>query len=168
VLDVKVGFMGDAHAKKDPTYREVCSGTTGHVEVAQVTFNPAKASYEDLVRFFFSFHDPTTPDRQGNDAGPQYASAIFVHDSPSSADAAASADTQEAAARRVIAELDSLLSAGAVPFRPNRAFAGKTVTTAVRPAGVFYPAHEDHQLYLAKNPDGYCNHSMRFDWPVAK
>jgi peptide-methionine (S)-S-oxide reductase len=80
VLATAVGFMGPPGVKPNPTYREVCSGTTGHVEVCQIRYDSTKTTYEDLVSHLFTFHDPTTANRQGNDVGSQYASVIFTHD----------------------------------------------------------------------------------------
>src|ERR1041384_3975306 len=77
VMDVVSGYSG-GHTE-NPSYRQVCEGTTGHAEVAQITFDPAVISFKDILRVFFSVHDPTTPNRQGNDVGTQYRSAIFYH-----------------------------------------------------------------------------------------
>jgi peptide-methionine (S)-S-oxide reductase len=132
---------------QNPTYKQVCAGDTGHVEVLDIKLAP-EASYEELLRFFFRFHDPTTAARQGNDTGTQYASVIYTHSSE-----------QASIAARVIAELQAHLDAGAaVPFETRK------VTTQVLPATVFYPAHAEHQRYLEKNPGGYCNHRLRFSW----
>mmetsp|Transcript_33243 Transcript_33243/g.83783 ORF Transcript_33243/g.83783 Transcript_33243/m.83783 type:complete len:280 (+) Transcript_33243:92-931(+) len=147
-----VGFMGPPGSKPNPSYHEVCSGTTGHVEVLAVEFDPAQVSYEQLVRHFFTFHDPTTKDRQGNDVGTQYASVIFVAN-----------EEQREVADKVIKELDARLAAGAIKFS-RRPFANKTVTTHVADASTFYAAHEEHQRYLEANPSGYCNHGIRFKW----
>lgn len=134
--------------QENPTYREVCSGSTGHVEVLQIKFDPAVVAYEDLLKFFFSFHDPTTLNRQGNDAGTQYASAIFVH-----------TPEQREIAQKVKAEVQSLLDKGGkLPYE------GGKVATSIAEATTFYPAHEEHQNYLLKNPGGYCNHRIRFNW----
>ncbi|MFM8560238.1 MAG: peptide-methionine (S)-S-oxide reductase MsrA [bacterium] len=117
-----------------PSYREVCSGRTGHAEVVQVTFDPAVLSYRDVLGFFFAFHDPTTLDRQGADVGTQYRSAIFHH-SPE----------QERVAREVIAELE--LSA---------VFCARIVTT-VGPFDRFFPAEAEHQGYYSRNAaQPYC------------
>lgn len=120
----------------DPSYEAVCSGSTDHAEVVQVTFNPRRLSYEDLLRVFFSAHDPTTVNRQGNDVGTQYRSAIFTH-SPEQAETA----------RRVIQEIESA-----------RLFEHKIVTEVTPlPADDFYPAEAYHQDYYANNSfQPYC------------
>lgn len=147
--------MGPEGAKANPSYREVCSGRTGHVEVFEMEFEETGDAeggemYEKLVRHFFSFHDPTTPDCQGNDTGSQYASVIFCY-SPQ----------QMTVAERVKAELQALLDAKKITSYRNRA-----VVTHILPATTFYPAEEEHQQYLEKNPSGYCNHAYRFNaWP---
>ncbi|MEI7686511.1 MAG: peptide-methionine (S)-S-oxide reductase MsrA [Planctomycetota bacterium] len=118
----------------DPTYRAVCSGTTGHAEVIQVTFDPAKIGYRPLLEIFFAMHDPTTLNRQGADAGTQYRSVIFTH-SPE----------QEATAKTLIAELD------------GQKIWDRPIVTQVTPAPTFYPAEEYHQGYYRSNPhEGYC------------
>ena len=174
LVDMRVGFMGDANAQKNPSYRDVCTGQSGHVEVLQLRFDPAKVSYASLVDHFFTFHDPTTLNRQGNDAGPQYASVIFAH-TPEQAEVA----KQRAAA------LQKLMDDGTI--RPG--FLGPRVNTAVRAAHEFYVAEDYHQVrsqrvhshcrlltvllaccfpfqkYLEANPNGYCNHRKRFSWP---
>jgi peptide-methionine (S)-S-oxide reductase len=150
VVDMRVGFMGDASAMKDPSYKDVCSGASGHVEVLHLRFDPNKVTYASLVEHFFTFHDSTTANRQGNDMGPQYASVIFTH-------TAEQAET----ARATIAKLQKLIDTGAI----SPGFLGQKVQTAVRPANTFYPAHDAHQRYLEANPTGYCNHRKRFTWP---
>lgn len=118
----------------DPTYRAVCSGTTGHAEVIQVTFDPTKIGYRQLLELFFAMHDPTTLNRQGADAGTQYRSVIFTH-SPE----------QEATAKTLIAELD------------GQKIWDRPIVTEVTPAPKFYPAEEYHQGYYRSNPhEGYC------------
>lgn len=150
ITDGRVGFMGPDSAPKDPTYKEVKGGYTSHVEVFEFEYTGGRAYYEALVRFFFQFHDPTTLKRQGNDIGTQYASVIYCYD-----------QAQTEIATRVKAELQQLLDAGKITC-----FEGKTVTTDIRPATVFYTAHPEHQDYLTVNPDGYCNHRIRFpEWP---
>jgi peptide-methionine (S)-S-oxide reductase len=118
----------------NPTYEQVCGKQTGHAEVVQIDFDPAKIGYADLLRMFFTLHDPTTVDRQGNDVGPQYRSIILTH-SPE----------QERIAREVIAEIDG-----------SGIWGGKAVTQ-VEPLTQFYPAEPEHQDYFARNPwSGYC------------
>mmetsp|Transcript_15874 Transcript_15874/g.44376 ORF Transcript_15874/g.44376 Transcript_15874/m.44376 type:complete len:277 (-) Transcript_15874:207-1037(-) len=148
-----VGFMGSSSAKANPSYDEVCSGRTGHVEVLAVKFNPNKVSYRELVKHFFTFHDPTTPNRQGNDVGPQYASVMFT-----------TTEEQKAIATEVKKELEAKLSAGDIKFKGRGGFQAKTVSTQIVPATTFYAAHEEHQRYLESNPTGYCNHGIRFEW----
>lgn len=132
VREVVSGYMG-GHTL-DPDYKQVCTGTTGHAEVIQVHFDPAQISYRDLLTVFFALHDPTTPNRQGNDIGTQYRSAIFFHD-----------EAQRNAAREVIQQL----SAAGEWSHP--------VVTEVVPATVFYPAEQYHQHYFDKNPyQPYC------------
>jgi len=119
---------------QNPTYEKVCSGKTGHVEVAEITFDPAVISYEDLLEVFFTVHDPTTLNRQGNDVGEQYRSVIFYRD-----------EEQHTTAQKVIEELTK-----------ERAFADPIVTT-VDPASTFYPAEEYHQDYFKNHPyQPYC------------
>ncbi len=126
------GFAGGHVA--NPTYEQVCGGRTGHAEVVQVTFDPAEISYDDLLRVFFAMHDPTTRDRQGNDIGPQYRSAIFTHDA-----------AQHEAALRV---RDEVAAAGIWPA---------AIVTEIAPLDRFYPADAEHQDYFARNPwSGYC------------
>lgn len=118
----------------NPDYHSVCSGTTGHVEVVQIRFDPALIDYRTLLQAFFTIHDPTTRDRQGNDVGTQYRSVIFTH-----------TQEQEATAKDLIAELNS---AGIWP---------NPIVTAVLPAPTFWPAEDYHQNYFANNPQqGYC------------
>lgn len=145
-----VGFMGPSSAPANPSYDAVCSGRTGHVEVYDFTFSGGAAYYESLVRFLFQFHDPTTLDRQGNDAGTQYASVIYCYD-----------QQQFDIATRVKAELQTLLDG-----RKLNCYSGRTVTTDIRMSTTFYAAHKEHQDYLMANPRGYCNHRVRFEqWP---
>jgi peptide-methionine (S)-S-oxide reductase len=132
VEKVESGFAGGA--VPDPTYRQVCGGTTGHAEVVRVTFDPAVISYRDLLEIFFAIHDPTTLNRQGADVGTQYRSAIFTH-SPE----------QKRVADEVIAELT------AEKVWPN------PIVTEVVPAGPFYKAEDYHQGYYRANPSQpYC------------
>jgi peptide-methionine (S)-S-oxide reductase len=133
VVSTSVGYAGGR--TRNPTYREVCSGLTGHAEVVRVVFDPARVGYETLLRVFWESHDPTQGMRQGNDVGTQYRSAIFTYGEEQKARAEAS---REAYAK-------ALAAAG-----------HGAVTTEIREAPDFYYAEEYHQQYLAKNPDGYC------------
>ena len=133
VFTTAVGYAGGL--TPNPTYREVCSGLTGHNEVVLVVFDPGRIAYAELLRVFWESHDPTQGMRQGNDVGTQYRSGIYVHDGGQRAAAEASRD---AFAR-------ALLAAG-----------HGAITTEIVDAPPFYYAEEYHQQYLAKNPDGYC------------
>ncbi|MBE7212379.1 MAG: peptide-methionine (S)-S-oxide reductase MsrA [Gluconacetobacter diazotrophicus] len=118
----------------DPSYEAVCTGRTGHAEVVRVEYDPAVVAYADLLRMFFTIHDPTTPDRQGADVGSQYRSVIFT----------GSAE-EEREARAVIAEVEA-----------SGAWDGRVVTQVV-PEAPFYPAEIEHHDYFARNPgSGYC------------
>ncbi len=133
VTSTAVGYAGGA--TPNPTYREVCSGFTGHAETVMVAFDPAKASYADLLAVFFENHDPTQGMRQGNDHGTQYRSAIYT------------TDPEQAEAARAAAEA----------FQVNLTAAGYgRITTEIEPAGSFYLAEDYHQQNLVKNPNGYC------------
>src|SRR5207245_1498965 len=135
VVSTAVGYAGGY--TPNPTYREVCSGGTGHAEVVRVVFDPARIRYEDLLKLFWEGHDPTQGMRQGNDAGTQYRSAIYTY-----------GDEQQRAAEASRAAYQKVLTtAGYGP-----------ITTEVAPAPEFYFAEEYHQQYLAKNPGGYCGH----------
>jgi peptide-methionine (S)-S-oxide reductase len=132
VRDVVSGYAG-GHVL-NPTYEQVCTKTTGHAEVVQVHFDPAQLAYADLLRMFFTLHDPTTLNRQGNDVGPQYRSVIFAHD-------AAQLET----AREIIGELTA-----------TGVYADRIVTE-VEPATLFWPAEPYHQRYFEQNPEqAYC------------
>lgn len=145
-----VGFMNpNPHAPPNPTYREVCSGTTGFVEVFDVELGDnSEETFEKLIRYFFTFHDPTTFNRQGMDMGSQYASVIFTYD-----------QRQAEIAQRVKAEVQGMVTKKTIPN-----YAGPEVSTAILPATQFYKAEEEHQEYLFKNQGGYCNHFVRFQW----
>lgn len=150
VVSGAVGFMGPENAPQNPTYQQVCSGETGHVEVYQFDYTGGAACYEELVRFFFQFHDPTTANRQGNDRGTQYASVIYC-----------SSDEQFEIATKVKQELQKLIDTKKITQ-----YAEQTVATDIRKSTKFYPAHDEHQDYLNINPNGYCNHRIRFkQWP---
>lgn len=135
VESVESGYMGGKTPK--PNYEDVCSGTTGHAEVVRVSFDPDVLSYEDLLNVFFTIHDPTTPNRQGNDVGTQYRSAIFTH-----------SEDQARIARDVIRRLTD-----------ERLFSAPIVTE-VTPATEFHVAEDYHQEYFervgARNP--YCSY----------
>ena len=133
VVSTAVGYAGGFTA--NPTYREVCSGLTGHAESVLVVFDPRRLSYDDLLRVFWENHDPTQGMRQGNDVGTQYRSAIYYFD-----------DAQRDAALR---------SREAYQQKLHEAGYGR-ITTEIEPAPGFYYAEDYHQQYLAKNPDGYC------------
>ena len=128
-----VGY-GGGHTE-NPTYEEVCSGRTGHTEVVLVVFDPAKVSYDRLLKTFWESHDPTQGMRQGNDVGTQYRSAIYTSNDVQAATAASS----KAAYQKALA-----------------AKGRGTITTEIAPRGPFYFAEDYHQQYLAKNPAGYC------------
>ena len=134
VSSVESGYMGGKNA--NPTYEQVCSGRTGHAEVVQIAFDPAVISFRELLEMFFVMHDPTTLNRQGNDAGTQYRSAIFYH-SPE----------QKQTAEEVIAT-----------FTKDKIYENPIVTE-VAPATTFYVAEDYHQEYFARNPlQGYCTY----------
>jgi peptide-methionine (S)-S-oxide reductase len=133
VYSTQVGYA--AGITPNPTYREVCSGLTGHNEVVRVVFDPAKVSYETLLRVFWENHDPTQGMRQGNDVGTQYRSGIYTSDEEQRREAEQSREAYQQA----------LAAAG-----------HGAITTEVLPAPDFYFAEDYHQQYLAKNPHGYC------------
>ena len=133
VYSTQVGYAGGL--TPNPTYREVCSGRTGHNEVVRVVFEPAAVRYEDLLQAFWEHHDPTQGMQQGNDAGTQYRSGIYTY-----------SDAQQRAA---------IASRDAYQQRLRTAGFGE-ITTEIQPAPAFYYAEEYHQQYLAKNPGGYC------------
>jgi peptide-methionine (S)-S-oxide reductase len=133
VISTQVGYA--AGVTPNPTYREVCSGQTGHNEVVRVIYDPKQVSYEALLKVFWENHDPTQGMRQGNDAGTQYRSGIYAYD----------ADQRGAAEASKSAFQEQLVKAGY----------GK-ITTEILDAPEFYFAEDYHQQYLHKNPDGYC------------
>ena len=132
VVSTQVGYSGGRTA--DPTYEDVCTGRTGHAEAVEVTYDPARVSYDELLRVFWENHDPTTPNRQGPDVGEQYRSAVFFH-SPE----------QEAAAKASVASLEA-----AKRFR-------RPIVTQIVPAGQFYRAEDYHQQYLEKRGQASCH-----------
>jgi peptide-methionine (S)-S-oxide reductase len=132
VSHVLSGYAG-GHVD-NPSYEQVCGKRTGHAEVVQVTFDPAEISYADILRVFFATHDPTTPDRQGNDAGPQYRSIVLTTD-----------EAQRQTAEQVRAEI----AASSVWDAP--------IVTTIEPLTKFWPAEAEHHDYFARNPwAGYC------------
>jgi peptide-methionine (S)-S-oxide reductase len=133
VYTTAVGYA--AGLTPNPTYQEVCTGMTGHNEVVLVVFDPARVSYDDLLKVFWESHDPTQAMRQGNDVGTQYRSGIYTF-----------TEDQRAAAERSKAAYQQALS---------QAGYGR-ITTEIQPAPEFYYAEEYHQQYLSKNPGGYC------------
>jgi methionine-S-sulfoxide reductase len=136
VLDTSVGYTGGS--TPSPGYRDVCRGDTGHAEAVRIVFDPKRVGYETLLDYFFRLHDPTTRNRQGNDVGSQYRSAIFYH-----------GDEQREVAERVKQRVD----ASGKWSRP--------LVTEIVPAGDFYEAEDYHQDYLQKNPGGYHCHFLR-------
>jgi len=135
VFSTAAGYAGGF--TPNPTYREVCSGLTGHNEVVRVVFDPKIVSYQELLRVFWENHDPTQGMRQGNDVGTQYRSGLYWYGEPQHRAAEASRDAYQA----------SLKAAGY-----------GAITTEVAPAPEFYYAEDYHQQYLARNPNGYCGH----------
>ena len=133
VYATAVGYA--AGQTQNPTYREVCSGTTNHAEVVLVVFDPTRIRYDDLLKVFWESHDPTQGMRQGNDAGTQYRSGIYYTSEAQKTAAEASRDMYQ----------QQLTAAGY-----------RTITTEIIQAPKFWYAEEYHQQYLAKNPDGYC------------
>lgn len=131
VVKVVSGYAGGT--TPDPAYEAVCSGKTGHAEVVRLEFDPAEISYRELLEIFFTVHDPTTPDRQGNDVGSQYRSVVFYHDAQ-----------QQAVAQAVLAAMAVVWDAPLV--------------TELRPLTNFYPAEDYHQNYFRQHPEeAYCS-----------
>lgn len=128
------GYMGGELER--PTYHQVCGGDTGHAEVVRVRFDPARVAYREVLEIFFTLHDPTTLNRQGNDVGTQYRSAIFWHD-----------ETQKAEAESLVARLTA-----------ERIF-DQPIVTELAPATTFWPAEDYHQRYFDRNPhQPYCQY----------
>jgi peptide methionine sulfoxide reductase msrA/msrB len=136
ILETRVGYAGGR--TRNPTYEDVCRGDTGHAEAVEIVFDPSRISYEDILGYFFRMHDPTTLNRQHNDVGTQYRSAIFYHD-----------EEQRRTAEKVKAEVER---------------SGKwkrPIVTEIVPAGEFWAAEDYHQKYLEKHPGGYTCHYLR-------
>lgn len=148
IVSHQVGFMGGAEGPS-VTYADVKKGTTGHAEVFDFTYDPAKVTYEDLLAYLFRMHNSTTLNRQEGDIGTNYRSAIFYH-----------SDEQKHAAEAYIAKLNGADEKLHSAF--SKAFGGAPCVTTVEKAATFFPAHEAHQDYLEKNPSGYCAHRMYF------
>ena len=136
VVATTVGYTGGA--VKNPSYEQICTGGTGHAEGLQVVFDPSRLTYEQLLGYFFRMHDPTTLNRQHNDVGTQYRSAIFYKD-----------DAQKQTAERVKAQVDK-----SGRFK-------RPVVTEITQMSEFYPGEAYHQKYLVKNPGGYNCHILR-------
>lgn len=141
VTKTRVGYTG-GHTD-DASYSTVKTGTTGHAEAIEITYDDTKTSFRDILEFFFKMHDPTTKNRQGNDIGTQYRSAIFYSD-----------EDQKNEALDIITEINK---AGFLPG---------PIVTEVIPAAPFHVAEEYHQDYLEKNPGGYTCHFVRNDWSL--
>jgi len=135
VHTTSVGYGGGDHPA--PDYKLVCSGRTGHVELVHLVFDPKTISYAQILKVFFENHNPTQGNRQGNDVGSQYRSAIFTHSETQSEQAIAASERYDAA---------------------YQARGHNPITTEIKPAGPYYAAEDYHQQYLAKNPQGYCMH----------
>ena len=132
VVSAISGYMGGATL--NPTYKDICSGQTGHAEVVQITFNPAVVTFKEILEIFFTLHDPTTLNRQGNDRGTQYRSAIFFH-----------TPEQQLIAEKTVGELS------AAHLWPD------SIVTEIVPAQIFYPAEDYHQAYFQHNEtQPYC------------
>jgi peptide-methionine (S)-S-oxide reductase len=141
VIDTTVGYTGGS--LPNPTYSDMKSKVTGHAEAVEVIFDPSKLSYRELLEFMFQIHDPTSKNRQGNDIGPSYRSAIFYIN-----------DAQKKEAEQLIAEMSA-----------SHKWPG-SIVTEILPAGIFYAAEEYHQDYLRRNPNGYTCHYIRRDWKL--
>jgi len=135
--ETAVGYMGGN--KKNPSYEDVCSGKTGHAEVLYLEYDPKVVNYRDLLLFFWKIHDPTTLNRQGNDVGTQYRSTVFYY-------------TEEQ--KKLAQEVKEEVQKTRYPKNP--------IVTEIAAATEFYKGEDYHQLYLEKNPYGYCNHRPRW------
>jgi len=129
LIDARVGYIGGNI--ENPSYRAVCSGTTGHAEACQIVFDPKKVSYATLLEYFYKMHDPTTTNRQGPDTGSQYRSGIFYH-----------SDEQKSIAEEITR-------------KANEQWWKNGIVTEILPAGKWWDAEQYHQLYLHHNPAGY-------------
>ena len=136
IIETTAGYTGGVF--KNPTYEDVSSGYTNHAEAVKIVFEPAKITYEEILKIFFRLHDPTTLNRQGNDIGDQYRSAIFYH--------------SEAQKKIALKVKEEVIKSGKWK---------KPIVPEIVPASEFYTAEDYHQDYLQKNPDGYTCHHLR-------
>lgn len=136
VTEATAGYTGGQ--TDNPTYEQVCSGRTGHVEALQIEYDPSQITYERLLDIFWQIHDPTLADRQGNDIGPQYQAVIFYHN-----------EAQREAAEKSKEELE------------KSGQYDEPIVTQIRPLDKFFPAEEEHQRYLEKHPGGYCHINLK-------
>ncbi|KAL5520546.1 hypothetical protein ACEPAG_9770 [Sanghuangporus baumii] len=143
ILGTRVGYTGGRDDAENPSYKQVCTGATGHAEAVRIEFDPAKLSYAELVDYFYRTHDPTTVNRQGPDVGTQYRSAIFYH-SPE----------QKSIAEQVTQDVQ----------KQHFDRIGKKIATSIELASKWYDAEDYHQEYLFKNPTGYQCPTHREHW----
>jgi len=143
ILSTRVGYTGGNEDAADPSYRDVCSGATGHAEAVRIEYDPSTLKYEDLVEYFYRTHDPTTVNKQGPDTGTQYRSAIFYH-----------TPEQKSIAEQVTADIQQ-------KYFDSK---GQKIVTSIEPAGRWYDAEDYHQEYLFKNPFGYQCPTHREQW----
>ncbi|TFK37805.1 methionine sulfoxide reductase A [Crucibulum laeve] len=143
ILKTSVGYTGGKEGATNPDYKTVCSGSTNHAEALKIEFDPSVVSYEELVKFFYRTHDPTTVNRQGGDVGTQYRSAIFTH-SPA----------QKATAQTVTEQVQK------EHFTPK----GQKIVTEILDADTWWDAEDYHQLYLFNNPEGYQCPTHKLHW----
>ncbi|KAF8273597.1 peptide methionine sulfoxide reductase [Lactarius quietus] len=143
ILKTAVGYTGGRVDDSNPTYHQVCTGSTDHAEALRIEFDPKKVTYDELVEYFYCTHDPTTLNSQGGDSGTQYRSAIFFN-----------TPEQEAIARRVTEEVQEK------HFTPK----GQKIVTTIEAAGTWYDAEGYHQEYLFKNPNGYQCPTHKLHW----
>ena len=143
IISTRVGYTGGHSAS--PTYKDICKGDTGHAEAIEIVFDPSVTDYRTILEFFFQIHDPTTLNRQGNDVGSQYRSAIFTAN-----------DEQIAVAKKVIQALN------------EAGIYNGPIVTEIKTASEFYQAEDDHQDYLEKFPSGYTCHFIRPNWKLGE
>ncbi len=141
VVSVRVGYTG-GHTP-NPTYKDICTGNTGHAEAIEITYDETRTNFRDVLIFFFKMHNPTSLNQQGHDIGSQYRSAIFYQD-----------QHQKDVALSLIKQIDE------ADFLPGK------IVTEVTSAGTFYEAEPEHQAYLEKHPTGYTCHFVRDNWQL--